>query len=143
MPGARSVILSSMLTKFWTCVTSFVRRVTRDPVENLSIFAKEKVWMLLYIAFLRFFPKPAEALDPHTPPMMPVKSPASARSSMIVPVRTITGILPWLIPLSMIVAINSGIRVSTTTSRMIKTGVTREIRLYSFTSLNNVLNTSI
>ena len=41
IPGARSAILSIILTKFCSCVTSLVSRVTSEPVENLSILANE------------------------------------------------------------------------------------------------------
>ena len=41
IPGARSASRSSILTKFCNWVTSLVSRVTSEPVENLSMLAKE------------------------------------------------------------------------------------------------------
>ena len=42
IPGERIAIIRSILTIFCTCVMSFVRRVTSEPVEKLSIFLNEK-----------------------------------------------------------------------------------------------------
>ena len=46
MPGARRAMRSIIPTKFCTCVMSFVSLVTSEPVENLSMFAKEYCWIL-------------------------------------------------------------------------------------------------
>ena len=64
IPGERRHILSSMFTKFCSCVTSFVRRVTREPVENLSIFAKEYFCTLAKTSFLRSAAKLTDAFAP-------------------------------------------------------------------------------
>ena len=64
-------------------VTSVVIRVTRLADENLSIFAKEKVWMLRNIAARRFFPKPMAAFAPYFAPRHPVKRPNSALHSRL------------------------------------------------------------
>ncbi len=47
IPGARRHMRNKILMKFWICVTSLVRRVTREPVENLSIFSKENFCTLV------------------------------------------------------------------------------------------------
>ena len=41
IPGERRNMRSSMFTKFISCVTSLVIRVTSDPVEKRSMFSKE------------------------------------------------------------------------------------------------------
>ena len=41
--GARNAILITIIKAFWVFVTSVVRRVTSDAVENLSTLAKEKL----------------------------------------------------------------------------------------------------
>ena len=33
------------MTKFWICVISLVKRTTKFPAENCSIFPNEKVWI--------------------------------------------------------------------------------------------------
>ena len=48
IPGARRAIRMSMATKFCIWVTSLVTRVTSEPVENRSIFPKEKLWIFRY-----------------------------------------------------------------------------------------------
>ena len=53
IPGARSAMRIIMFIRFCICVTSFVRRVTREPVENLSMFSKENVWILEYTSARR------------------------------------------------------------------------------------------
>ena len=39
--GARTAVRISIINACWTFVTSVVRRVTRDEVENLSMLANE------------------------------------------------------------------------------------------------------
>ena len=39
--GQRIAILISIINAFWTFVTSVVSLVTKDDVENLSMFSKE------------------------------------------------------------------------------------------------------
>ena len=49
IPGARSIILSDIATRFCTFVISFVSLVTSEPVENFSIFANENFCSKKYI----------------------------------------------------------------------------------------------
>ena len=48
---------------------------------------KEKVWMLVYMAFRRFLAKPVEASAPYFPPMTPDQSPHRARTTITPPIR--------------------------------------------------------
>ena len=84
--GARIAILRSIWYAFWMLVTSVVSLVTRLEDENLSMLAKEKVWILSYMAFLRFLAKPVAAFAPNTPPRIPKISPRIATTTMIIPV---------------------------------------------------------
>ena len=64
IPGARILIRSIILTKFCTWVTSLVKRVTSEPVENLSIFANEYCCTLRYTSTRISAAKLTDALAP-------------------------------------------------------------------------------
>ena len=64
MPGARRNMRSSMLTKFCICVTSLVRRVTSEPVWNLSMLAKENFCTLRKTSMRRSLAKLTDAFAP-------------------------------------------------------------------------------
>ena len=49
---------SAIATMFCTLVTSLVRRVTREAVENRSMLPKEKVLILSNCALRRLAPRP-------------------------------------------------------------------------------------
>ena len=57
----------------------------RLEVENLSMLAKEKVWMLSYMACRRLRARPAEARAPKVPPPMPAARPMRAMITMTPP----------------------------------------------------------
>ena len=59
-----------------------VMRVTSEEVENLSIFSKEKVWILANMDLRRFLANPADALAPYFPPIIPAQSPTRAAKIM-------------------------------------------------------------
>ena len=56
--GERTSMPSTWVNAFCTWVTSLVVRVTSEPVENLSMLAKEKDWILRYTALRRSRAKP-------------------------------------------------------------------------------------
>ena len=115
-------------------VTSVVSRVISDAEENLSILAKEKVWILRNIAARRLRAKPADARAPYLPPMIPAYSPTPAATSIASPTRKIRSMRPASTPSSMIFAIKSGITISIATSSSMKRGVIIESRLNSLIS---------
>ena len=59
--GGRTAMRMIIWNAFWILVTSVVIRVIRPAVENLSIFAKEKVWILSYMLRRRFAANPVDA----------------------------------------------------------------------------------
>ena len=75
--GARMTILITIMKDCWTFMTSVVSLVTMEGVENLSIFSKEKDWILSNMSFLRFLESPVTASAEAIPP------PAPQRSEMI------------------------------------------------------------
>ena len=44
--GARTAMRMMSMNACWTLVTSVVRRVTSDELENWSMLLKENVWIL-------------------------------------------------------------------------------------------------
>ena len=87
--GALIAIRSIIINAFWMFVTSVVIRVTRPAVENLSIFAKEYVWIFLNIALRRFFPSPMEAFEPYLAPRHPHMRAKSAANIIHIPMTYI------------------------------------------------------
>ena len=72
MPGARSIIRSPIIIRFCTWVMSLVSRVTREPVEKLSMFWKENFCTFRKQSFRRSAPKLMDAFAAnHAPPMPP------------------------------------------------------------------------
>ncbi len=59
--GARTAIRRTIWYAFWIFVTSVVIRVIKPAVLYLSMFEKEKVWMLANIPSRRLHAKPEEA----------------------------------------------------------------------------------
>ena len=70
-------------------VTSVVSLVTRLDVENLSMLAKENVWILSNMALRRFLARPAPALAAKKPPRRPAASPQRATMIILAPVSRI------------------------------------------------------
>ncbi len=62
MPGARSIIRSAIMITFCIFVMSLVSLVTREPVENFSILAKENFCTFVNTSFLRLAAKLTAAL---------------------------------------------------------------------------------
>ena len=62
MMGERTAMRTSIITTDCTWFTSVVRRVTREAVENLSMFLKEKCCTFSNSAWRRFRPKPRAPL---------------------------------------------------------------------------------
>ena len=77
------------MKEFCTFVISVVILVTRDDVENLSIFPKENFWTLLNMSDLRFPANPAEALAAKLPARAPHASERIAASTIAPPVLAI------------------------------------------------------
>jgi len=114
-------------------VTSVVRRVTRDAVENLSIFLNVKDCIFEKISLLRFFAKPADAFAQVKPAIPPHVSDATAMPTSIKPVFRISVMsapsLIWL----MSCAVINGINVSISASPTMKISVRIDDALYSRT----------
>ena len=70
----------------WICVTSFVMRVMREPVEKASVCSKEKCMIRVKQALRMLFPKLCPAMFAHTPERMPKHPPAITRRIMRIPV---------------------------------------------------------
>ena len=62
MPGARSIIRRPIIITFCTCWTSFVSRVTREPVLKSSIFLNENCCTLENTSWRRSLVKLIDAL---------------------------------------------------------------------------------
>ena len=119
--GALTAILIIIINAFWTVVISVVILVTRDDVENLSMFPNENFWTLANISDLRFPAKPAEALAEKLPANAPQVSDRIAATAITPPILRIVSIpaLSWII-LTMYAVIN-GITTSRITSPIINT----------------------
>ena len=61
--GARTNMRSTDMTKSWRVVMSFVRRVTREPVVNLSVCSRERDITLLKASTRMSLPKPCDAME--------------------------------------------------------------------------------
>ena len=61
--GARTSRRIPIIKDSCMLLTSLVRRVTRDAVENFSMLEKANSWMWSYSARRRFAPKPWPATD--------------------------------------------------------------------------------
>ena len=59
------------MIRFCTCVISLVSRVTREPVEKLSMLRKENFCTCLKQSFLRSAPKLMDALAANQAPPIP------------------------------------------------------------------------
>lgn len=66
-------------------LTSVVMRVTSPAVEYLSMSEYANLWMLEYIASLRFVARPEDEYAPQKPDRMPNRSPAQDIRIMIPP----------------------------------------------------------
>ena len=62
--GARTAMRMDIMKAICTLLMSVVRRVTREAVENLSMFSKEKCWMRSNTSRRTLRAKPVEALEP-------------------------------------------------------------------------------
>ncbi len=69
--GERTAVRMIIIKAICTLVTSVVRRVTREEVENLSMFENEKLWTLANRSCRRFRAKPAPAEAANQPERMP------------------------------------------------------------------------
>ena len=87
--GARMTILITIMKDCWTFMTSVVSLVTMEGVENLSIFSKEKDWILSNMSFLRFLESPVTASAEAIPPPAPQRSEMIASRIRIRPYRLI------------------------------------------------------
>ena len=120
--GQRMAVRTIIMYASWTLETSVVSRVTREEVENLSMFSKEKVCMLSNISCRRFRAKPQEAVEQAEPARAPKVSARPAMRISARPYRRITPISqPALISLTSR-AITKGIMHSRITSPVTKTG---------------------
>ena len=63
MPGDRRAIRSAIISTFCTCWMSLVSRVTREPVLNSSMFAKENCCTFLNTSLRRSLVKQMAAFD--------------------------------------------------------------------------------
>ena len=96
------------------------------------MFEKEYCCIFSYIAFLRFFARPHEALAPQMPPPRPPKRPTTAQRTIKSPITRTCVISFFDMPSSIIDAIRSGTTISIRTSIIIESGVIIEGSLYSF-----------
>ena len=71
-----------------TLLMSVVRRVTREAVENLSMFSKEKRWIRAKASCRTLRAKPVEAREPMKPPPAPQHREISAMPTRMSPTRT-------------------------------------------------------
>ena len=130
MPGARSIIRSPIIIRFCTCWISFVRRVTSDPVLNVSIFLNENCCTLANKSRRRSLVKEIDAFAAKYAPRMP---PAAIKKEVIAITSPILRMYPpsfcatpWLI----IIDINLGSRISPSTSVTIMSGPRIKALLY-------------
>ena len=85
MPGARSIILSAIISTFCTWVISFVRRVTSEPVLNWSMLENENCCTFLNTSLLRSAAKLIDALAANQAPPTPPAIMMSAVITMVIP----------------------------------------------------------
>ena len=126
--GALTAILIAIMKAFWTVVISVVILVTRDEVENLSMFPNENFCTLEKISALRLPAKPAEALAEKAPAKAPHASDTIAAIAIRPPDFRISFIsAPALIALT-IGAVIAGMSTSRITSPIMNTSA----RIVSF-----------
>ena len=94
--GARTNILMICWNTFCIIVTSVVVLTMSDEVENLSVLANEKDWILSNIARRRFFEKPIEATAAVLAPSIPQPSDRSAASTISPPRVNMSSMEPVL-----------------------------------------------
>ena len=85
MTGARTSIRMLIWKDICTLVISVVRRVMSEDVENRSMLANEKVWILSYASCLRLAANPALASEASFPPRTPLASDTSPSTNMMPP----------------------------------------------------------
>ena len=134
--------LMHCITKFCSCVISFVTLVIREPVENLSVCSKEKDIILLNVSFLTSLPNCCAERLANTPDITPHTPPAATKSTILIPVPSMISRFPTpplLIPStpsSIIWLISSGWIRSMLTSPIIKSGASIVNNQYFFKYLS-------
>ena len=144
IPGALSAILSSILTKFCSCVTSLVSLVTSEPDENLSIFPNEKLCTFLNISDLRSVAKLTDAFAPKyappTPPAIIITAVSTISSAVVILFPTVSVLsVPELIT----IASRRGMITSPITSTIIHNGPIIKYSRYGLIYLPHLFKTII
>ncbi|MPM45905.1 hypothetical protein SDC9_92597 [bioreactor metagenome] len=109
MTGARTSSRMPIIRVICMELTSLVRRVTRDAVENFSMLEKEKLCTRAYSAARRFAPKPMPAREENAALPRPNASAISAMTTISKPLRTIKSVSALATPISTMSAITNGI----------------------------------
>ena len=87
---------------------SFVRRVTSEPVVNLSVCWSDNFMTFPNASFLRSLPNLCDAIDPNAADSMPKHPPTATSPSIVSPVVIISAISCPITPSFTILAINIG-----------------------------------
>ena len=130
MKGDLTAVLMIIMKEFCTLVMSVVILVTREDVENLSMFPKENCWTLLNMSDLRFPANPAAALAAKLPARAPHASERRAASTIAPPVFAI---FPRSAPVLMLLTMSAvmyGISTSRITSPIMHSSVRKVSFLY-------------
>ena len=136
--GALTAILIAIMKAFWTVVISVVILVTREDVENLSMFPKENFCTFEKISALKLPAKPAEALAENMPAKAPQASDTIAAMAIRPPdFRTSLICAPALILLT-IGAVIAGMSTSSITSPTMNTSAKIVSFLYWRKDFNNL-----
>ena len=91
-------------------LTSLVKRVTSEAVENFSMLEKEKSCTQAYSASRRLAPKPMPAREENAALPSPNSSATMAMTTIWTPLRTMKLTSPFATPTSTMSAITSGIK---------------------------------
>ena len=103
--GARTSVRMTIMKDCCTFVTSVVRRVTSEAVENLSTLANEKPCTLRKRPARRFFAKPALASAANHPESAPMERERHAMAIISRPRRKMNETSPLAMPMLMMSAI--------------------------------------
>ena len=118
--GARIMMRMPIVQMFCIWVTSLVRRVTSEALENWSMFSNENDWTFENSPSRRFAAKPTPASAEKREFPKPAAMAVSASSAISPPVWKMYGRFPSWIPFPTILAISLGWTISQKTSKIMK-----------------------
>ena len=136
----RTKPLIDIITMRCTKITSLVSRVTKDPVEILSVCSNDKCMIFLNKSFLRSLANPCVTTLAKAPHKIPLRPPRITVRIIFIPTDMIKEISPFNTPLSTMSAIISGWIRSIATSPIMQRGARIQKNQYFFTYFNIILS---